>query len=135
MDMKKILVFDKPTTAVWVYPERKIVQHFMKTYCYGAEFREALTRGLEALELHKATKWLTDNRAGGSIPREDEAWARTVWMARALAAGWRHWSIVEPEKVIGQIGMKRVLKALQESGINARMFSDPDEAMRWLDEQ
>jgi hypothetical protein len=133
MYMKRILVLDNPTVVVWVYPERKIVHKVMKAYCYGADYREALDKGLEALELHKGTKWLSDLRAGGPLPKDDEVWSQTVWMARALAVGWKHWSIVQPAKILGQLNVKRAIKTLSEMGINAQMFSDPDEAMRWLD--
>jgi hypothetical protein len=41
---------------------------------------------------------------------------------------------VQPAKIIGQVNMARFVKLYADLGINARMFGDPDEAMKWLDE-
>jgi hypothetical protein len=133
--MDKILVVDSSLISVWVYPERGMIHHVMKTYCHGDDFREALTRGVEAMELHQATKWLSDNRANGALPPEDAAWSAKNWFPRAKAAGWKHWSIVQPVKIIGQVNMARLVKQYGDLGINAQMFSDPDEAMAWLEGQ
>lgn len=130
---QKISIVDSDAISLWVYPGRQIIHHQMKAYCYGDKFREALARGTEAMERHKATKWLSDNRANGALPVEDADWAEKTWFPRTKAAGWRHWSVVQPEKVIGQINMARFVKKYAQLGINARMFSDPDEAFRWLE--
>lgn len=130
---QKISIVDSDAISLWVYPGRQIIHHQMKAYCYGDKFREALTRGTEAMERHKATKWLSDDRANGALPVEDTDWAEKTWFPRTKAAGWRHWSVVQPEKVIGQINMARFVKKYAQLGINARMFSDPDEAFQWLD--
>lgn len=131
--MDKISVVDNALISVWVYPARRMVHHLMKAYCHGDDFREALARGVEALERHRATKWLSDDRANGALPPEDEAWATKVWFPRARAAGWRHWAVVQPAKIIGQVNMGRFVKLYADTGIDARMFGDPDEAMAWLD--
>lgn len=132
--MNKISVVDNPLISVWAYPERKMIHHLMKAYCHGNEFREALTMGLEAMKLHRAIKWLSDDRANGALAPEDEAWATTTWFPQAKAAGWKHWAVVQPAKIIGQVNMARFVKLYADLGINARMFGDPDEAMKWLDE-
>jgi hypothetical protein len=133
--MSKIVVLDTPLISMWIYPERKMVHHVMKGYCYGAEFRDALSKGTDALRLHKATKWLSDDRATGAVPQDDEEWAAKIWFPQTKAAGWKHWAIVPPRKVIGQIKIERVGKEYSEHGINTRLFDDPDEAMRWLEAQ
>lgn len=132
--MSRVRVVDNALITVWAYPDRRIIHHVMKAYCFGADFREGLTRGVEAMELYRATKWLSDDRANGALPPEDEAWGLEVWFPRARAAGWRHWAVVQPGKIIGQINMERFVKLYAEQGIEARMFSDPDEALRWLEE-
>jgi hypothetical protein len=111
-----------------------MIHHRMKAYCHGAAFREALTKGLEAMERYRATKWLSDDRANGALLNEDSEWAIKVWSPRAMAAGWKHWAVVQPAQVIGQINLRKFIKGYADIGINARMFSDPDEAMKWLDE-
>jgi hypothetical protein len=132
--VNQLLLHDSPLSSLWVYPERKIVHHFKKTYCYGADLRESLTKGVDAMVRHRATKWLSDNRASSVVPKDDEAWAGTVWFPRVRAAGWTHWAIVQSATLIGQINTKRHAQSLNDMGIHASMFSDPDEALRWLDE-
>jgi len=120
--------------SVWIYPEQGIVHHTMKTYCYGESFREALTRGSEAMKLHKATKWLSDDRASGPVPAEDSEWSQTNWFPQTKAAGWKYWAIVPPEKILGQLKIERISKMYSERGINRRMFQTPEEALKWLGE-
>lgn len=133
--MNRILVADNDLITVWVYPDRKMMHHHMKTYCHGEPLREAMMKGVEALEHYRATKWLADDRANGALVPEDVEWANKVWFPRTKAGGWKHWSIVQPQKIIGQVNMARFVKLYAELGINARMFDDPVEAEQWLDEQ
>jgi len=72
-------------------------------------------------------------RTNGAIVPEDIAWSVQTWFPRARAGGWKHWAMVQPRKIIGQLNIARGLKAYSEQGINARMFSDPDEAMARVD--
>ena len=131
--MQPLTLLETEVISMWIYPERKMVHHVMKAYCFGAELRGALMTGAEAMERHGATKWLSDDRANSAVPPDDEEWAMQVWLPRVRAAGWRHWAAVQPDKIIGQINLARWVRSMSELGINARMFADPDEAMRWLD--
>jgi len=131
----QILLLDTSLISVWVYPRRQMIHHHMKQFCFGDDFRAALLKGVEAMEQHQATKWLSDDRANGAIVPEDAAWAVEHWFPRARAAGWKHWAVVQPLKIIGQINMERFSKDYGRQGVNARLFSDPDAAMRWLDAQ
>jgi len=133
--MNQILVADNSLISVWIYPERKMIHHVMKTYCHGEPLRDALMKGLAALEQYGATKWLSDDRANGALLPEDAEWATEVWFSRTRAAGWKHWSVIQPQKIIGQVNMARFVKMYADLGVNARMFDDPDEAMKWLEEQ
>jgi hypothetical protein len=129
----KISIVDNDMIAVWVYPERRIIHHQMKSFCYGEKFYQALMKGAEALQQHRASKWLSDNRLNGALPAEDAEWTEKNWFPKVKAAGWKHWAVVQPEKIIGQINMSRFIKKYSQQGINARMFTDLDEAFRWLD--
>ncbi len=130
----RLLLVENDLISVWIYPEKKLVHHLMKAYCFGVDFREGLTRGVDAMERHGATKWLSDDRANGALPPEDLAWTKRVWRSRALAAGLKRWAIVQPAKLIGQVNLSRVVKQYADLGVEVRMFGDPDEAMKWLDE-
>src|SRR5690349_19295593 len=132
--MNRILLVDNSLITVWAIPEKRLIQHEMKAYCHGDEFREGLLRGAEGMEKYRATKWLSDNRAHAALPPEDEAWAVKEWFPRAKAAGWKRWAIVKPAKLIGQVYLDRVSRLYADHGVEGRMFDDPDQAMTWLDE-
>lgn len=129
----RISVVANDVISLWVYPRRKIIHHVMAAYCHGDRFRDALSRGTEAMLRHQATKWLSDDRANGALLAEDGRWAMTIWFPRARAAGLQHWSVVQPAKIIGQMNMTRFVRGSAMQGVNTRMFSDPDEAFTWLD--
>jgi hypothetical protein len=130
--MDEIQIVDNTLISVWVYPQRRIVHHRLKMFCYGDELRQAFSKGAEAMEQHKATKWLSDDRAHGALVPDDQIWLNENWFPRVMAAGWKHWAIVQPTKIIGQSYIQRVMKLILPEGITAHMFGDPDEAMRWL---
>ena len=132
MDTDAIPIVDNALISVWVYPQRRIVHHRMKMFCYGDDLRHAFSKGAEALEQYKATKWLSDDRVNGALVPDDQAWLHENWLPRVMAAGWTHWAIVQPAKIIGQSYIQRVMKVILPESITARMFSDPDEALLWL---
>jgi hypothetical protein len=131
--MSQILVFESDLITVWASPERRMIHHEMRKFCHGDEFRDGLNQGLEAMIRYRATKWLSDDRANSVLP-EDEHWARWDWFPRAKAAGWRHWAMV-PAGALGHNRAMRFVKSYLELGIDARMFGELAEAVRWLDEQ
>lgn len=47
--------------------------------------------------------------------------------------GWKYWAVVLPEKVVGQLGVKRHFEEYSKVGVTARLFTDSDEAMKWLE--
>jgi hypothetical protein len=91
--------------------------------------------GLEAMRKLEAIRWLSDDRLHKALAPEDEEWAQEVWFPQAKAAGWKHWAVMQPQSAIGELSSSRFRKWYADHGINARLFTDIDEAHRWLDEQ
>ena len=88
------------------------------------------------MEQKKATKWLSDDRYNSALPKEDFEWSTTVWRPRAIAAGWRYWALVLPEKVTGQMSLKKILDGFYgDSPVTYSLFSDPADAIKWLKAQ
>ena len=81
---------------------------------------------------HKARKWLSDDRGNGAVRPEDEEWVQKNWLPKVVAAGWKYWAIVPPQKVVGQMNIKRLVAAFAEVGVTAQVFSDPTAALEWL---
>jgi hypothetical protein len=128
-----ITLIDNASVTLRFHVRTKIVHHEFRAFVHGAQFRDVLEAGLDAFKQHHATKWLSDDRGNGALKKEDAEWALTSWAPRVIAAGWKYWAVVMPEKVIGQMNMRRWLATYAEKGVTAEPFSDPVEAMRWLE--
>ena len=133
--MDKELILDNEYMTVWYYPQKKIVYHQMHKFTYGQALRDGLSAGAAILEEKGAQKWLSDDRKNVSLDKDDRNWTATVWRPRVIKAGWRYWALVLPEKIIGQMVMKGIIEEYANTGVTVKMFSDPDEAMRWLEAQ
>lgn len=129
------VIVDTRTASLRYHRRKKIVHHEFRRFVHGKHFREILEKGLELFETHGACKWLSDDRGNGPLTKEDAEWALGVWAPRVMAAGWKFWAIVMPEKAIGQLHMQKWIDTYAERGVTVRAFTDPDEAMSWLEKQ
>ena len=112
-----------------------IVHHEFKQFIHGERFRHVLETGLEALRRHGIHKWLSDDRNNGPITAADANWAISDWAPRAIAAGWKYWAVVLPEKILGQMNMRRWAATYAKQGVTGQLFTDVSEAKRWLVER
>lgn len=126
-------VYENDSVALWFHPEKKIVHHKIKKWVADAELRNLLDKGYEQIKSKKADKWLSDDRGNGVLKSEDEQWVLSDWLPRVIKAGWKYWAIVLPQKVVGQMNMKRHAETFAKAGITAKVFTDPDEALKWLE--
>jgi hypothetical protein len=131
----KEVVLDNEYITIWYYPQKKIVHHEFHKFTYGKTFQDALSEGAAILEKNRAQKWLSDDRKNTVIGKDDTKWTAAVWRPRVIKAGWRYWALVLPEKVVGQMVMKRIIKEYADTGVTVEIFSDPDKAMKWLEAQ
>lgn len=130
---KKITIVDTEYATLWFYPESGIVHHKIHKFMRKGLYRELVTAGVDCLEKHNATKWLSDNRGNTVVRQEDIAWLNTVSVPRAIRAGFKYWAIVMPAMEIGKMQMRQLVEELGGRGITAKAFSDPDDAMAWLE--
>jgi hypothetical protein len=117
--MSKMIVVDNAFITLAYDSDTKIVSHQLHQYICGQPLRDALMAGTDQLKKNSAHKWLSDDRNGGALPKEDLEWNHNVWIKQAVAAGWKFWALVMPASVVGQQNMRQV-------------FSDPDQALAWL---
>jgi hypothetical protein len=133
--MSETTIIDNEYVTLCYYPDKKIVHHKFHKFIHGPAFRDVLNTGVGILKKHGARKWLSDDRNNSALPQEDLKWARTEWFPRTVKAGWKYWALVQPEKIVGQMNMKRVVKDYSEKGVIVQVFLDPEEAMTWLEAQ
>ena len=129
------VILDTEAVSLRYYTQKKIVHHELRRFVHGEQFREVLERGLEEFQKHRACKWLSDDRGNGPLTPADAEWARNEWAPRVMAAGWKYWAVVMPEKVVGQMNMRRWIETYAKDGVAAMAFTDPREAMAWLERQ
>lgn len=133
--MNRITVFEHDRMSVWCYPLRGVIHHQMHKATAGAIFRDALLAGLAAMREHQATRWLSDDRLHIALAPGDEDWAQSVWFPQSKAAGWKHWAVMRPQSAVGELSSSRFRQWYASQGVNAKLFTDVDEAHRWLDQQ
>ena len=66
------------------------------------------------------------------LPKPDEEWARTDWFPRTQQAGWKYWAVIKPEKILGEMHLRRYAETYAEHGVTAQFFSDPDQGFQWI---
>lgn len=133
--MAAITIYESPAVTVWYHTDKRIVHHQIRKFVHGKEFQEFLLAGTAALAKNGAVKWLSDDRGNTVLSQEDQQWGQTFWFPQTAKAGWKYWAIVRPQKVLARLTMEKLTKEYAAAGVVARFFSDPDEAMRWLESQ
>ena len=130
--MSVISILDNQYARLVYYTQDKIVHHTFHKPLDSTHFRLVLNAGVDLLGKYGATKWLSDNRAIDPHSDEDNAWANTEWVPRAIAAGWKYWALVVPHDIKARMNLSGVVNSFFEKGIRVMVFIDPDEAMTWL---
>jgi hypothetical protein len=126
------VVLDSDNVRLTYDPRNKIVQHEFRSFVHGAALRSVLEKGLEVMQTRGAHKWLSDDRGNGPVTTADGEWALHDWAPRVIAAGWKYWAVVLPEKVLGQMNMRRWIETYSKLGVVAQAFTDLEEARAWL---
>ena len=133
--MEKKVILDNEFMTLWYHPDKKIIHHEFHKFTQGETLRDCLSAGAEQMEFKGAQKWLSDDRKNTVVGEDDMKWTSTVWRPRVIKAGWKYWALVLPEKTIGKMNMNRIIKDYGETGVTVQAFSDPDEALKWLEAQ
>jgi hypothetical protein len=126
------VVLDNETARLCYDPRHKIVQHEFRSFVHGKALRDVLDKGLEILKQRGANKWLSDDRGNGPTTAADSEWALNDWAPRVIAAGWKYWGVVLPEKVLGQMNMRRWIETYSKLGVLAQVFDDTEAGRIWL---
>ena len=127
------VILDNEYATLWYHPDSGIVHHKFHKFIYGEKFREVLNTGYEVFKARGASKWLTDDRLNSAIPKEDTAWLITDWNPRVIAAEWKYWAAVLPDKKVGQVNINWLMRGGHQQGLIALAFEDPDETLHWLE--
>lgn len=127
------VLIDNEYATLWYHPDKKIVHHAFKKWVPSPVFRDVLTKGADAFERYGAQKWLSDDRGNGAIHPDDSEWSFSAWTPRVVDCGWKYWAVVMPEKALGKMNMRQWIKMYSDMGVEVQTFSDPAEALKWLE--
>lgn len=128
----RVILQNEYVTLVY-YARTRIVYHTFHQPVPSEVFREVLTRGVEIFETRGACKWLSDDSGNSALHPDDATWSMGVWTRRAKMAGWKFWAVIMPDLALGRANMRRFLKHHIEGGLRVRVFTHPEEALRWLE--
>ena len=134
MDDREI-IFENQFVTIWYHNKKQIYHHEFKRFAFGKDFQEVLTTGLDTFKKKGSKKWLSDDRKNPIMTSEDMTWSTTEWRPRLFKTGLKYWAVVLPERVAGQLAMKRVVDVYKKAGVIVEVFEDPDKAIEWLDSQ
>jgi len=125
-----MVVFESRVATVSWRAELHAVELSWKTFASGAEFREALNKGLELVNEKKAAKWLGDTSSMSAIPTDDQQWANNDWFPRALSSGIKKMAVVVPKSVIAKMSVQNIVSKFDT--LEVQNFGDKLQAEQWL---
>jgi len=104
-----------------------------KGFIPSAEYREALDRSLEIAKTQKISKWISDLRLMKVIRVNDQEWASTDWLSRAVLAGcYSKQAVIMADDVFAQASAQKILTTVQNKQIEIQNFTKIEEAKTWL---
>lgn len=131
--MARITILENDYVSLYFHTDKKIVHHIYKPPIGGEHLKHALNTGVKLLKEYNAVKWLSDNRAIDATTEEETHWINTTWLPNAMDAGWQYWALVVPGTIKARMNMNEFVTAFYEEGVRVMVFTDPDEAMYWLE--
>jgi hypothetical protein len=123
---------DEYVTMVY-YPESKIPYNQIHKFFFGQTYRDVFNTGLKVFHKYGAQKWLSDDRSVTSFTKEDVEWGYKDWFPNMLEAGWKYWALILPEKIIGQLAIKKMVETYTSQGVQTKVITSMDEAKKWLE--
>lgn len=129
--MRKTLT-ESDNYILWYHISGRVIHHEIRGPLEEGDLTHLLTVGLEHMKRHKVTKWISDDRKRSTVPQEEAEWAQNQWAPAAIAAGWTHWAVLNPEGAVSGLQMKRFIRTFKEHGVEVRPFDDSADAVEWI---
>ncbi len=129
-----MIILDNEYITISYLPDKKTIYHTVHQPISGQQLRDALLVGFQALQDYGCHKWLSDDRKNGPMSDEDREWGEINLNRRSLEAGWKYWALVVPEMLVAAGSMAPTIEAMHGLGLRMMVFSNVEEAFKWLDE-
>ncbi len=133
--MPRVTINENDYSTLYYHTSKRIVHYVIHLPVFGADYRDGMLKGIDLLREHGARKWLWDCRKGGAVLSDDVEWSRVQFYPRAVMAGWKYWAVILPEKIVGQLSMKRLASHFNQAGFTTEFFTTEEKALSWLIDQ
>jgi len=131
--MSELVIIKNPSATLVYHSEKGIVHHTFHRPIHGDDFRSILNAGVELLKKYGAQKWLSDDRENSALSPEDTEWSMKDWFPRAKESGWKYWALVIPESVVARMNLKQFIDQYFQQGLWIMVFTNPEDALKWLE--
>lgn len=129
------VIIDNEYATLQYHEQARIVHHTLHGFVPDSQLRHLMETGITLLQRYGATKWLANDLKNSAVPQETVRWINEDWFQRAIAAGWKHWAVVMPEKAIGRLSLSQWIGPYTSTGFSVRTFTGEDEALKWIERQ
>jgi hypothetical protein len=127
------MVFYECPGAVVAWDENmKCVELRFRGYIEGDDLRAAALSVLKLLEMHRASKVLTDTRDLKALTQEDQRWIDVEWTQKAKSTGLAYDAVVLPKSAVAKLSVAAVMKKIPVNQVEFAYFASVEEAKAWL---
>ena len=104
-----------------------------KGYIPSAIYRESLEKSLDIAKEHKITNWISDIRHMKMLEAQDQAWAISVWLPKAVSAGcYKKQAVLMPEDIFGGASARNLISAALGHLVDIQSFTTMEDAKEWV---
>jgi hypothetical protein len=123
--------------VAWDESLRSACVEWKDTYVDGEEYRTALDKVLDLLELKKSNRLLGDGRRMKVISVADQAWVEASWLPRSAQVGLRYSALLLPKSALALLSVDRIVTKYKLSDaasaeVVSAYFDDIERAKAWL---
>lgn len=112
----------------------KTVELIWKQRTNSQMYREIFTKGVEALEKHNISNWLSDTTDQGLVSPEDRKWLESHMIPTAVQKGLRNIAVLVSKDVFKKYYVDSVRKHVEKSHLSMQYFDKREDAIQWLND-
>lgn len=130
MEQKEL--YNKDFCKIYFNSDFKFINIIWKGFPRSSDFREACNKVIDFMVEHKTGKLLTDNRDAKVFSVEDQKWLNSEWLPNAIKAGYYCSATLINDDVFIKTAIKNITNKRDKNHIKAKMFTNQNEAVDWL---
>ena len=121
--------FDSSFVCVECDSGTALVKQHWKVNAASMEFREGMTRTIQAIKDHQGSALLMDATQLGALSEDDQQWTAQEWLPQAKEGGCQKVAAIVSDDVFNKMSVEDAFE--QFEGVETAVFEHPDEALNW----